>query len=200
MTQLRDDTARDSLRAGLVRREMHSSRAPASLILAFLLAALCLYVLLEVLLEAIGQPPWLLDPRGFAAWLNQLPDNASPLVLGASGTLILLAGLVFFLQGVLPGRLHRHLLPSRRGIVVVDDEVIAAALARRARLAANVTREQVLVTVTRSTVEVQLRPTSGRPVSEVAIQAAVEDELARTGIEPVPLVTVRVSASGVVGQ
>jgi hypothetical protein len=210
VTQLRDGTAgapgtevppaRGSFRDSLARRELHSSRAAASIIAAFLLAVLCLYVLLEVLLEAIGQPSWLLDPQDFAAWLHQLPGNVSPLILGASGTLLLLAGLVFFLQGVLPGRLHRHLLPHSRGIVVVDDEVIAAALARRARLAANVTREQVLVTISRSRVEVQLRPTSGRPVSEPAIQAGVQDELLGTGIEPVPLVTVRVSSSGVVGQ
>ncbi|MFD1212258.1 hypothetical protein ACFQ36_09420 [Arthrobacter sp. GCM10027362] len=207
MTQLRDSAAGtgrpeppDDFRRRLARRELHSSRAAASLIAAFALAVLCLYVLLEVVLAAIGQPPWLLDPKGFAGWLHRLPGNVSPLILATSGILLLLAGLYFFLQGVLPGRLHRHLLPSRRGVVVVDDEVIAAALARRARMAANVTREQVLVIISRTMVQVQVRPTSGRPVSGQAIQAAVEDELLRTGIDPVPPVRVKVSSSGVVGQ
>ncbi|NKX51612.1 hypothetical protein HER39_13760, partial [Arthrobacter deserti] len=115
MTQLRDGAsgaagtavpaAPDAFRESLIRRELHSSRAVASIIAAFLLAALCLYLLLEVVLRAIGQPPWLLDHGGFAAWLHQLPGNVSPLILGTSGLLVLLAGLFFFLQAVLPGRL-----------------------------------------------------------------------------------------------
>lgn len=208
MTQVKDGTAdaagqprdRDAFHESLVRRELHNSRAAASIAAAFLFAALGLYALLEVVLKALGEPPWLVEAEGLAAWLHRLPDLASPLVLGASGALVLLAGLLFFLQGVLPGRLHRHLLPNSRGIVVVDDEVIAAALARRARAAANVSREQVLATVSRTLVEVQLRPTSGMPVSAEAVQAAVEDELLRTGLDPVPQVRVRVSSSGVVGQ
>lgn len=207
MTQLRNGTAGtgrtgapDGFRNSLVRRELHNSRAAASVVAAFALAALCLYVLLETVLKALGHPSWLLDPADFATWLHRLPGNASPLVLGASGTLLLLAGLYFFLQGVLPGRLHRHLLPSSRGIVVVDNQVIAAALARRARAAANVGREQVLVIISRSLIQVQLRPTSGIPVNAADVQAAVEDELLRTGIDPVPPVRVRVSSSGVVGQ
>ena len=76
-----------------------------------------------------------------------LPDGVPPLLLGVTGAVMAMAGLFFFLNAVLPGRRARHLLPDRRAAVVVDDEVIASALARRARLAANVTQEQVMVIV-----------------------------------------------------
>ncbi|MGW6171887.1 hypothetical protein ACWF5H_00180 [Arthrobacter sp. NPDC055138] len=184
----------------LANRELRSSRATASVIAAVLIALAGLYLLLEAALKAIGQPSWLADPEEMAGWLNQLPGNVAPAVLAASGALILLLGLFFFLQGVLPGHLHRHRIPGRRGVVVVDDEVLASSLARRARTEAQVTREQVLVVVSRSLVDVRLRPTSGIPVNADAIQLAVEDEVRRARISPVPQVRVFVSSSGVVGQ
>lgn len=184
----------------LAGRELRSSRATAAVIAAVLIAVACLYLLLEAALKAIGQRPWLATPEEVAGWIHQLPGNVAPVTLGASGALILLLGLFFFLQGVLPGHLHRHRIPGRRGVVVVDDEVIAASLARRARTEAQVTREQVLVVVSRELVEVRLRPTSGIPVDADAIQAAVEDEVRRARISPAPQVRVFVSSSGVVGQ
>jgi hypothetical protein len=184
----------------LANRELRSSRATASVIAAAVVGLAGLYLLLESALKAIGQQPWLAMPEEIASWLHQLPGNVAPAVLGASGALILLLGLFFFLQGVLPGHLHRHRIPSRRGVVVVDDEVLAASLARRARIEAEVAREQVLVLVSRGLVEVRLRPTSGIPVDADAIQLAVEDEVRRSQISPVPQVRVFVSSSGVVGQ
>ena len=184
----------------LAGRELRSSRAIAAVIAAVLVGLACLYLLLEAALKAIGQRPWLATPEEMAGWIHQLPGNVAPTVLGASGALILFLGLLFFLQGVLPGHLHRHRIPGRRGVVVVDDEVIAASLARRARIEAQVTREQVLVVVSRGLVDVRLRPTSGQPVDADAVQAAVEDEVRRARISPIPQVRVFVSSSGVVGQ
>lgn len=184
----------------LAHRELRSSRATAAVIAAVLVSLVSLYLLLEAALKALGQQPWLALPEQIASWLHQLPGNTSPVILAACGALILLLGLFFFLQGVLPGHLHRHRIPGRRGVVVVDDEVLAASLARRARTEAQVTREQVLVVVSRALVEVRLRPTSGTPVNADAIQLAVEDEVRRARISPVPQVRVFVSSSGVVGQ
>ena len=83
---------------------------------------------------------------------------------------------------------------------MVDAEVLASSLARRARLTAGVTPDQVLVTVGRTRVEVRVRPTSGIPVDSDAVRAAVEDELALTGLQPQPTVTVLVSTVGAIGQ
>jgi len=183
----------------VLQRETHSSRAVAAVIAGALVIALCLYVLLESAVRAIGQPPWLIDPQTAAERITALPSGVSPLLLGAAGAVTAAVGLFFFLSAVLPGRRARHLLDDRRIAVVVDDEVIAAALARSARLAANVTQEQVMVVVSQRQVVVNVRPTSGVPVSENAILQAVEDELQAMGPSPMPQVTVNLSTSGVVG-
>ena len=184
----------------IVRRETHSARTPAAVTAAALGILFFGYVLLEAVLQALGQPAWLIDPPTFGQWLADLPEDSDPLILGLSGGLILIAGLVFFLQAVLPGRRARYVLPNPRAAVVVDGEVLAASLARCARLQAGVTPQQVLVTVGRSTVDVQVRPTSGIPVDSEAIHAAVEDELLLTKLDPQPSVRVQVAPVGVIGQ
>jgi hypothetical protein len=81
----------------------------------------------------------------------------------------------------------------------VDDEVIASALARRARVAANLSQEQVMVTVSRQQVQVNVRPTSGVPLSPDAVRAAVLAELRDMSPFPMPDVRVSVSSAGVIG-
>jgi hypothetical protein len=182
-----------------LRRETHSSRAAAAGLAAALVILLCLYALLEAGVRAIGQPPWLIDPQTAAERIVALPGGMPPLLLGVTGAVTAAAGLFFFLNAVLPGRRARHLLEDRHIAVVVDDEIIASALARRARLAANVTQEQVMVVVSQRQAVVNVRPTSGVPVSETAIREAVEDELRSMAPTPMPLVRINLATSGVIG-
>ncbi|RKR19796.1 DUF6286 domain-containing protein [Arthrobacter oryzae] len=183
----------------ILKREMHSSRVVVSVIAAALVALVCGYALLETAVRAIGQPPWLVDPLTAAQRVVALPAGVRPLLLTAAGAVVAMAGLFFFLNAVLPGRRARHQLPDRRAAVVVDDEVIAAALARRARLAANVTKEQVMVIVARNRVVVNVRPTSGVPLRSDAVLDAVRREVRDMGLSPMPDVQIRVSTAGVVG-
>jgi hypothetical protein len=183
----------------VLHRETHSSRAAAAGLAAALVVLLCLYALLESAVRAIGQPPWLIDPQTAAERIVSLPAGIPPLLLGAIGAVTAAAGLFFFLSAILPGRRARHLLEDRRIAVVVDDEVIASALARRARLAANVTQEQVMVVVSQRQAIVNVRPTSGVPVSENAIREAVEDELRSMAPAPMPQVRINLATSGVIG-
>jgi hypothetical protein len=176
----------------ILHRETHSSRAAVATAAAVLVIGLAAYGLLEAAVHAIGQPAWLIEPQVAAERLVALPAGISPLLLGAIGAVLAMFGLVFFLNGVLPGRRARHLL-------VVDDEVIASSLARRARLAANVTPEQVMVMVSQRQVVVNVRPTSGVPVDEDAVLAAVQSELDAMELEPAPEVLVNVASSGVIG-
>lgn len=193
-----DETER--LTSEIIRRETHSSRAVPATILAVLVILASLYLMLETALKALGQDPWLLAPEDAAGWVGSLPADISPSVLAAAGALVFLLGLFFFLAAVLPGRKARLSIPNKRAAVVVDAEVLASSLARRARVAAGVTPDQVLVTIGRRLVEVQVRPTSGIPVSAQVVQTAVEDELRRTAVDPVPEVRVAVAESGVIGQ
>ena len=183
----------------ILKRETHSSRAVASIIAAILVAALCGYALLETAVRAVGQPPWLVDPQTAAEQVVALPDGVPPLLLGALGAVVLMTGLFFFLNAVLPGRRARHVLQDRRAAVVVDDEVIASALARRARVAANVSQDQVMVTVSRQQVQVSVRPTSGVPLRPEAVLAAVQDELRDMALSPTPEARINVASTGVVG-
>lgn len=183
----------------ILKRETRPSRAPAAVVAAVLVIVLCVYALLETAVRAIGHPPWLVDPETVAQKIVALPDGVPPLLLGVIGAVLVMAGLFFFLQAVLPGRRARHLLPDRRAAVVVDDEVIASALARRARLAANVAPEQVMVTVSRDLVLVNIRPTSGIPLSSDAVLAAVRGELREMAPSPMPEVRINVASAGVVG-
>ncbi len=188
--------------AGMERvlaRETTSSRAPAAVIAAVLVIALCAYALLETAVRAVGQPPWLIDPQTAAERITALPAGVPPLLLGVIGAVLFAAGLFFFLSAVLPGRRARHVLADHRAAVVVDDEVIASALARRARLAANVTQEQVMVVVSRNLVQVNLRPTSGVPLRGADVQTAVEAELREMDLSPMPEVRVNLASSGVIG-
>ena len=183
----------------ILQRETRSSRAVSAIIAAVLVIVLCGYALLETAVRAIGQPPWLVDPETAAGQIVALPSGVPPLLLGALGAVLAMVGLFFFLKAVLPGRRARHLLRDRRAAVVVDDEVIASALARRARLAANVTPEQVMVTVSRSHVIVNVRPTSGVPLHAETVLAAVQEELRE--MAPVPALDVRINlaTAGVIG-
>lgn len=183
----------------ILKRETRSSRAGMAGLAAVLVIAACVYALLESALRAIGQPPWLIDPETAAERLTALPEGISPLLLGSLGGVVAMVGLIFFLNAVLPGRKSRHLLQDPRAGVVVDDEVIASALARAARTAANVTQEQVMVVVSQRQVVVNVRPTSGVPVHEELILAAVEDELQKMAPSPMPAVHVNVATSGVIG-
>lgn len=185
--------------ARIVRRETHSSRAILAGIAALIITLLAIYALLESILRAVGQPPWLLDPLAAAQAIADLPDGIPPLLLGALGAVLFMLGLIFFLNAVLPGTRARHTLPDRRAAVVVDDEVIASALARRARLTAGVIQEQVVVVVSQREVVVNVRPTSGIPVDETAIRSAVEQEVRTMALLPEPVVRVHLAAAGVIG-
>jgi hypothetical protein len=188
----------------VLHRETHSTRAAAAIAAAVLVMVLAAYGLLEAGVHAIGQPAWLIEPQVAAQRLVALPAGISPLLLGVIGAVVAMVGLVFLLNGILPGRRARHRLSvagqaTGGPAVVVDDEVIASSLARRARLAANVTPEQVMVVVSQRQVLVNVRPTSGVPVDEAAVMAAIQDELDQMALEPSPAARINVATSGVIG-
>lgn len=204
----------------ILYRETHSTRAAVATVAGVLVMVLAAYGMLEAGVHAIGQPAWLIEPQVAAERIVALPAGISPVLLGVIGAVLAMAGLFFLLNAVLPGRRARHVLDGRYGaqavehdpgleeppavrgngpVVVVDDEVIASALARSARLAANVTPEQVMVVVSRHQVIVNVRPTSGVPVDESSVLAAVQEELGEMALIPAPDVRINVSTSGVIG-
>lgn len=182
-----------------VRRETSSSRAYVAGLVALVVAAVCAYGLLESTLQAVGQPAWLIDPESAARAVAGLPGGTNRGLLGLIGAVLAMAGLFLVVVAVRPGRRGRRSLPGGGIAVVVDDEVLASALARRARAAAVVRPEQVNVVITEREAVVNVRPTSGIPVRAEDVLAATEQELARLRPEPYPQLRVRVEGTGVVG-
>ncbi|GAB4098026.1 hypothetical protein GCM10028789_01880 [Sinomonas halotolerans] len=182
-----------------VRRELTSSRAYTAGFVAAAVILACVYVLLESTLQVMGQPAWVVAPESAAAWVTGLPDGANRGLLGLAGALVAFVGLLLVFLALVPGRRGRRALGGRRVAVVVDDEVLASALARQARAAAVVRREQVTVVLSEREAVVNVRPTSGIPVRAEEVLAATEAELDRLGPEPYPQLRVRVEGTGVVG-
>lgn len=183
----------------VVRRELSPSRAILSGIAAFIVTVLAIYALLETGLRIANQPAWLIDPQSALDRFAQFPQGTNPLLLSVIGVLLLLMGAVFFGNGVVKSRRARHTLIDPRIAVVVDDEVIASALARRARLTAGVTQEQVVVAVSKRLVVVDVRPTSGVPLDGDAIRLAIEQELQEMRPMPIPQVRINIATVGVIG-
>lgn len=183
----------------VIRRETQSSRARLSVFVAIVVALIAVLGLLESVLRAMGEPAWLVDPLVLAERIVALPQGFSQPLLGAAGLLVLFFGLVLFINGIAPGHRARHKIPNNRAAVVVDNEVIASALARRARWQAGVTREQVMVMVANKLVQVNIRPTSGIMIDSAAVQQAVEAEIKAMQLSPLPRVVVNVARTGVIG-
>ena len=181
-------------------RELTSGRSPAAIVLAGLVILVCIYALFEAALKAIGQKPLLAMPETWWRWIATLPGNVDPSILAMAGLASMLVGLLFLVQAFRRGRLAKHSMGFQDAVLIMDDQVLAAALVRRARLEAAVGPGQVLVVVNREQIDVQVRPTSGTPLDPSTIIAGLEDELRINAVEPMPHIRVRVAESGVIGQ
>lgn len=186
--------------ATIKARELTSGRSPAAIVLAVLIIVLCGYALFETSLKALGQEPLIATPETWWRWISTLSEEANVYALIAAGTALTLLGLVFFMHGVRAGHRARHSIQCEDAVLIVDDQVLAAALARRTRLDAAVGHGQVLVIIDGEHIEVQIRPTSGTPLNAETVIAGLEDELRINRIEPLPKIRVKISVGGVIGQ
>ncbi|MFJ6418889.1 hypothetical protein [Paeniglutamicibacter sp. NPDC091659] len=181
-------------------RELTSGRSPLAIVLASLIILGCIYALFEAVLKAIGQKPLLAMPETWWRWISTLPGNADPVILALAGLASVLLGVLFIAHAFRRGRLAKHSMRCEDAVLVMDDQVLAATLVRRARREAAVGPGQVLVVVNREQIDVELRPTSGTPLDPSTILAGLEDELRINAVEPMPHIRVRVAESGVIGQ
>lgn len=185
--------------ARIVRREIYSARAVASVVVALLLILAAGWVGTEIALAALGQRPLLASPLQMAEWAAGLPDATLPAVLLAAGLMLVLLGLVVILAGTLPGSRSRHRLASDRATVIVDDGVIADALSKVAAKRARLVPDQVVTIIGRRRAQMSIRPTSGLTVNEDNVREAVQAEMARYDLDPAPRLIVRISEHGAVG-
>lgn len=185
--------------ARIVRRETHRSRATSSVIFAIILIAVLAWQGTEIVLQLIKQPALLVSPDQFASWLSQLPEQTTQAGLVAAGAGIVIIGLIVLGIALGSGRKTRRALESDRGAIVVDDSVIADALARAASTLARVQPEQVFARVNGRKATVDIRPTSGVPVDREAVQAGLNTEIESWRLTKNFNATVTINPQGAVG-
>lgn len=161
----------------VVRRETHSPRTVAMFIAVILLVLALAYIGLEIVLSLAAQPALLLGPAAAGGWLVGLPTT-QPAGLVITGSVVLaLIGIVFVVLALTPGRLSKHTLESGDRAVVVDNGVIASALAQHLSEETALARESITVGVGHRSVDVTVRPGVGIPLDKNAVQSAAEAEL-----------------------
>lgn len=180
------------------RRETHSPRSLLAIVIAVALILVLAWLGTEIVLALLGAPALLVAPVDmFTSAVNVV--DAPTGIVAAAGIVVALIGLVLVIAGVAPGRRARHLLQSKRTVVVVDNEVIASALARHASLAGTVDPDNASVSVSHRVAEVHLIPTTGIPVDRDAVNETVTEQLDSYGLTPTVRPRVRIAMSGRIG-
>jgi hypothetical protein len=182
----------------VVRRETYSPRSTLAIVIAVVVIVLCLYVGVEIVLQMLQQRALLAAPDDMIDTAGRLQRAPTAAVVGIGIGLIVI-GLIVIIAAVKPGRRARHQMAASRAAVVVDNEVVASALARTASHVGGVSPDNVLVTVSARRSVVNVTPTSGRRVSENAIDQAVGDALDSFELTPAVRHSIAVSPHGKVG-
>lgn len=129
----------------VVRRETHSPRTVAAFVAVIVLILALAYIALEIVLYLAAQPALLVGPVAGWGWLVGLP-TAQPAGLVIAGSAVLaVIGLVFIWLAVMPGRLSKQELGAGDSAVVVDNGVIASALAQHLSEEIGIARENITV-------------------------------------------------------
>ncbi|GAA4773423.1 DUF6286 domain-containing protein [Microbacterium gilvum] len=172
----------------IVRRETHSPRTAAVTIVVLVAVAALVWVAVETARQLAGLSPWLASPAEMLAWAGALPaaEPRGAVIAGSAGVAVL--GLVLLVIAFAPGRRARQELASDTHAVVVDNGVLASAVARRIAEEAGLRPDSVVVGVGHRAVDVMVRPETGLPVDVDAVREAARAELERASVTP-PLTT-----------
>ncbi|GAB3149294.1 hypothetical protein GCM10027058_11310 [Microbacterium neimengense] len=171
----------DRTLARVQRRETHSPRSAAMIVVVILLIALIAYLGLETVLVMAGAPALVAAPADLLRGLSAASGAATT----AIGATVALMGAVLVVIAVTPGRRAKHTMAAADGtIVVVDNGVIAAALAQHLSDILGIDRRRLTVGVGHRRVDVTIRPETGLGIDLDEVRAASEAELATYRLSP----------------
>ena len=182
------------------RRETRSPRSTLAIVVAIILIALFAWAGTEIILRLVSQPPLLVSMPALATWIVHLSSSYPFALIILIGIVIAVVGLILMVVSITAGRLARHQVTSERSAVIVDNEVIASALARHAAFAGNVDPDNVRVSVSHRTAVVRLTPASGIPVSKSEVEDAVAKQLDSYNLTPTVRSKVIIDHSGRIGS
>lgn len=158
----------------VLRRETHASRTAAASVVS-------VAVLLLALALLIGGVWWAVDAGFRETVAAQVAGATAPAVLIAIGIVALLLAAALLALALLPGRLSRRARLTPRAALLVDDGVLADAIADAVAGAEGVDRRQVSVTLGRRAAFVRVTPTSGLAIDADRVARTANRELARLG-------------------
>lgn len=184
----------------IVRRETHSSRAGLSAATAALLLAVFLWLGTESVLALLGQDALVASPGRLADAAATAPQTTQSGELTAAGVAAAVLGLTLLVAALKGGRKGRRAMQAERAAVVVDDQVIAAAVSRQVQLTAKLAPEQVATTISRARAQVAIRPTSGAPLDREAVTRAAAAEIDSCRLGRKLSTDIRIATEGALGR
>ncbi|QNE45398.1 hypothetical protein F1C15_15605 (plasmid) [Frigoribacterium sp. NBH87] len=155
-----------------------------AIILAIILILAAAYAITEIILAMLSQPALLVAPKD----ASQSLVDASALPVGAliaAGIVLLVVGLILIVVALTAGRRARHVITTDRAVTVVDNEVIASALARHASYAGGTSPDNTRVSVSHRRAVVEVTAASGTKAPSQAILDVVNEQLGLYGFTPV---------------
>jgi len=182
----------DSVLRTVVRRETHSPRTAAMLVVVVLALLVLAYAVVEIVLALLGQQPLLVSPGAALNAVVAAPTALQPVAFIVGGIVLALVGLIVLVIALKPGRLSRHEMAWGERAVVVDNGVVASALAQHLSNESGIARDDIVVGVAHRTVDVTVRPPVGIPVDEAQLRRIVDEEISTYKLSPAVRTQVRV--------
>ena len=174
----------DAVLRTVVRRETHSPRTVAMIVVAVLLLLVLAYAAVEIILNLVGQPALLVAPGEALNAVVAAPTALLPVAFIVGGIVLALVGVLVLVLALKPGRLSRHEMAWGERAVVVDNGVVASALAQHLSNESGIARDDIVVGVAHRTVDVTVRPPVGIPVDEAQLRRIVDEEISTYKLSP----------------
>ncbi|WP_150954052.1 DNA/RNA endonuclease G [Microbacterium testaceum] len=174
----------DTVLRTVVRRETHSPRTTAMLVVVVLLILALAYAAVEIILDLSGAQPLLVAPGEALNAVVAAPTALMPVAFVVGGVILAVLGLIVLVLALKPGRLSRHEMSWGERAVVVDNGVVASALAQHLSNESGIAREDIVVGVAHRAVDVTVRPPVGIPVDEAQLRRIVEEEVTLYKLSP----------------
>ncbi|WP_144783473.1 DUF6286 domain-containing protein [Microbacterium sp. BH-3-3-3] len=174
----------DTVLRTVVRRETHSPRTVAMLVVVVLLLLALAYAAVEIILDLSGAQPLLVAPGEALNAVVAAPTALMPVAFIVGGIILALIGLIVLVLALKPGRLSRHEMSWGERAVVVDNGVVASALAQHLSNESGIARGDIVVGVAHRSVDVTVRPPVGIPVDEAQLRRVVDEEVTSYKLSP----------------
>jgi hypothetical protein len=182
----------DTVLRTVVRRETHSPRTAAMLVVVVLLLLALAYAAVEIILNLVGAQPLLVAPGEALNAVVAAPTALMPVAFIVGGIVLAVVGLIVLILALKPGRLSRHEMQWGERAVVVDNGVVASALAQHLSNESGIARDDIVVGIAHRTADVTVRPAVGIPVDEAQLRRIVDEEVAAYKLTPAVRTRLRV--------